>query len=116
MYTGYVFGQKHIFIEPARSIAVSIYHHDYQTVRRALISCAVRRESRVSSDVALCRWYLPTFRKWYYLHLGSQVAEEESLTLNAKALRSFETSGTCVPTKEREILISRASNLTAISL
>jgi hypothetical protein len=56
MCTGYVFGQKHLFIESARSIAVSIYHHDYQRVRHALISCAVRPESRVTSDVALCHW------------------------------------------------------------
>jgi len=56
MYTGNVFGQKYVFSESALSITVSIYHHDHQSVRHALISCAVRLESRVSSDVALCRW------------------------------------------------------------
>ena len=42
--------------------------------------------------------------------------KEESLTLNAKALRFFETSGTCLPNKEREILVPKDSNLTAKSL
>jgi len=56
MHSGKVFGQKHVFIESALSIAVSIYHHDCQTIRHALILCAVRLESRVSTDAALSRW------------------------------------------------------------
>jgi hypothetical protein len=74
-----------------------------ETGESSLFRC--RALSLVSTDVS----------KTVYLHLGSQVVEEEHLTLNAKAVRSFETSGTCLPTKESEILISRDSNLTAPS-
>lgn len=75
-----------------------------ETGESSLLRC--RALSLVNTDVS----------KIVYLHLGSQVVEKERLTLNAKAIRSFETSETCLPTKESEILISRDSNLTATSL